>query len=44
MVIVCADCGCVVDRGIVKERCADPHCCCEDLPDAMTPAELEGTA
>lgn len=29
----CADCGCLIDRGEVVERCADPDCCCKDLPD-----------
>ena len=31
--IACADCGCVVDRGVVLVRCGDPDCCCRDLPD-----------
>jgi hypothetical protein len=31
--ISCADCGCIVDRGVVRARCADPGCCCRDLPD-----------
>jgi hypothetical protein len=31
--ITCADCGCVVERGVVLVRCADPECCCRDLPD-----------
>lgn len=29
----CADCGCLVDRGGVVDRCGDPECCCKDLPD-----------
>ena len=33
MEIRCADCGCVVDRGVILERCAShPGCCCGDLP------------
>jgi hypothetical protein len=31
--IVCADCGCVVDRGVVLVRCGNAECCCRDLPD-----------
>jgi ubiquinone/menaquinone biosynthesis C-methylase UbiE len=31
----CADCGCVVDRGVVAVRCGDPECCCQEMPDAM---------
>lgn len=34
MQITCADCGCLVDRGIVLVRCGKPDCCCRDLPDA----------
>jgi len=29
----CADCGCLVDRGEVVERCSNSECCCKDLPD-----------
>jgi hypothetical protein len=33
MNIICAECGCRVDRGIIIERCEKhPACCCEDLP------------
>ena len=32
MVIECADCGCVVDRGWRLVACPDPTCCCEVLP------------
>jgi hypothetical protein len=32
MVILCADCGCLVDRGVRITVCADPMCCCRDLP------------
>jgi hypothetical protein len=32
MEIMCAECGCVVDRGTVVERCEDPDCCCAHLP------------
>jgi hypothetical protein len=28
-----AECGCLVDRGEVIERCANQECCCNDLPD-----------
>jgi hypothetical protein len=30
--IVCADCGCLVDRGARVESCMDPTCCCRHLP------------
>jgi hypothetical protein len=30
--IACAECGCVVDRGIRLAVCSDPECCCKDLP------------
>ena len=33
MEVRCAECGCLVDRGKVVERCANPECCCKDLPD-----------
>jgi hypothetical protein len=29
----CADCGCLVDRGEVVERCSEADCCCANLPD-----------
>lgn len=29
----CAECGCFVDRGEVVQRCGDPDCCCQHLPD-----------
>jgi hypothetical protein len=29
----CAECGCLVDRRAVVERCGNPNCCCDDLPD-----------
>ena len=32
MTIACADCGCLVDRGIRVESCADFDCCCRHLP------------
>lgn len=32
----CAECGCLVDAEQVVERCADPECCCKDLPGAQT--------
>ena len=32
MTIACADCGCLVDRGIRVESCPDPDCCCQHLP------------
>jgi hypothetical protein len=31
MEIRCADCGCVVDRGEIVERCGEPDCCCANL-------------
>jgi len=34
MEITCADCGCLVDRGIVVRPCERyPRCCCDQLPD-----------
>jgi hypothetical protein len=30
--IACADCGCVVDSGVVVARCDAPDCCCAHLP------------
>ena len=27
----CADCGCLVDRKKVVERCSEPDCCCNNL-------------
>lgn len=32
MRIACADCGCVVDRGVRLALCADDRCCCSRLP------------
>jgi hypothetical protein len=33
MEIACADCGCVVDRGVIVTRCdRHPCCCCGELP------------
>ena len=33
MEITCADCGCLVDRGVIVTACAaHPDCCCRDLP------------
>jgi hypothetical protein len=32
MEIACAGCGCVVDRGVIIERCDSyPDCCCGEL-------------
>lgn len=33
MEIICAECGCLVDRGEVIRRCDTQDCCCKDLPD-----------
>jgi len=33
MQVECAECGCVVDRGVVVRRCDQDGCCCADLPD-----------
>ena len=30
--IECADCGCVVDRGLRLRACANAKCCCAQLP------------
>jgi hypothetical protein len=33
MEITCAECGCLVDHGVVVKRCEDyPNCCCQHLP------------
>ncbi len=32
MEIRCAECGCVVDRGVRVTPCGDPECCCKELP------------
>ena len=29
--MICAQCGCLVDRGIRLTVCDDPACCCKDL-------------
>ena len=29
----CGEWGCVADRGGIVKWCADPDCCCKDLPD-----------
>lgn len=35
MEMVCAECGCLVERGVVLRACATyPRCCCELLPEA----------
>lgn len=32
MQIACADCGCIVDHGLITEPCAQyPGCCCAGL-------------
>lgn len=30
--MACADCGCLVEGGLRVEPCADPGCCCRQLP------------
>jgi hypothetical protein len=33
MEITCAHCSCLVDRGVIVQRCqTHPTCCCRDLP------------
>ncbi len=32
MEMICAECGCVVDRGIRLAICHAPECCCRQLP------------
>jgi hypothetical protein len=32
MEIACADCGCVVDRGVIVRSCGKSDCCCRHLP------------
>lgn len=41
MEMFCADCGCLVDRGVRISSCGKPGCCCLDLP---TRASLETLA
>jgi hypothetical protein len=39
MEITCADCGCLVDRGVVVQACERyPGCCCGELP-GVVPGE-----
>lgn len=40
MAISCADCGCLVRRGVIAQGCARyPECCCRELvADADEPA------
>jgi hypothetical protein len=33
MEILCAECGCLVERGFVVMRCGTSDCCCAHLPD-----------
>jgi len=36
MEIACADCGCLVDRGMVIRPCDRyPSCCCGELPQRL---------
>jgi hypothetical protein len=40
MEITCADCGCLVDRGVIIQRCeTHPDCCCHELRVREPPAE-----
>ena len=33
----CAECGCVVDRGVIVRACKrHPDCCCRDVPASPT--------
>jgi hypothetical protein len=33
MKIYCADCGCLVEQGLILQPCSRyPECCCADLP------------
>jgi hypothetical protein len=32
MEIACADCGCIVDSGVVLVPCGKVDCCCKHLP------------
>lgn len=41
MQILCADCGCLVERGSVIKRCRRSDCCCAHLPDVDRPAAAE---
>jgi hypothetical protein len=35
MRIECAECGCLVDHGVVVEPCHGSECCCLELPRAV---------
>ena len=37
----CADCECVVDRGVRVVVCADVDCCCSELAVAETARQVE---
>lgn len=40
MEMTCADCGCLVDRGVIIRPCDEhPDCCCRDLAVRDEPAE-----
>ena len=41
MEILCAECGCLVERGSVITRCGRPDCCCAPLPDADVDAAAD---
>lgn len=36
MKVACAECGCLVDRGVVVVACGATNCCCSDLPGEAT--------
>ncbi|HEV7467638.1 MAG TPA: hypothetical protein VGP96_15165 [Candidatus Dormibacteraeota bacterium] len=38
MTFECADCGCIVDRGLLVASCGDSECCCGELPHSEPPA------
>lgn len=39
VVMGCADCGCIVERGVIVTPCEMyPECCCRDLPQGAMPA------
>lgn len=41
--MACADCGCVVERGVRNSTCADPQCCCAWLPTRASLEQMAGS-
>lgn len=36
----CADCGCLVERGVRISLCGKPECCCLEFPTRASPETL----